>query len=714
VSQRLDAVRILLRIALRNLVASRVRTVIIGLIVLVGSLIVVVGASILDSIDRGMKTSIQGSLGGQLQVFNAASDDQLELYGGLRGESRLQPIEDFARVKAVLGRLPAVKQVVPMGIDQAMVATGNAFDVALEKLRADVRELPAGGPPGPALERRLEAHVAYVRRLVGLLKEDLAQARAIADPNAREAADRRRGWQDLLAADGDAFWAGFREDPLPALEFLENRIAPQQADGGFTFIRYVGTDVDAFMKAFELAEVVEGQPVPSGQRGILLGKQYAEEWLKLKNARKLDQIKDARDRFGRRIATNEELQRWVKELQSRSREILIQLDPLQAEAAAARLRPRLGAPGGEQLPALLARLFAVDDANFDRHYEIFYRDLAPMLRLYQISVGDTITIKAPGKTGAFNSVNVKVYGMLQFRGIEKSGIAGATSVLDLMSFRDLYGYVTREKAAEAAALKASVGAREVSREDAEAALFGGGAAPLEGRATTSRIDEGSLLGGVADKRRLAEAQATRVYGQDEIDQGVALNAAVLLRDPRRIAEGQAAVQAAADAAGLGLKVVDWQTASGFVGQFVTVLRLVLVTAVIIFFAVALVIINNAMVMAALQRVREIGTMRAIGAQRRFVVVMLLVEVSAVGLLFGLVGAGLGGLVVAAIRAGGGIPAFNDLLYFLFSGPALLPRMGGGSVVASLLLVVGVSVVSALYPALIAMKVTPVEAMATDD
>ncbi len=85
--QRLDAVRILLRIAFRNLLASRVRTVIIGLIVLTGSLIVVVGASILDSIDRGMKTSIQGSLGGQLQVFNAASDDQLELYGGLRGES---------------------------------------------------------------------------------------------------------------------------------------------------------------------------------------------------------------------------------------------------------------------------------------------------------------------------------------------------------------------------------------------------------------------------------------------------------------------------------------------------------------------------------------------------------------------------------------------------------------------------------------------------
>jgi ABC-type lipoprotein release transport system permease subunit len=714
--QRRDAVRILLRIALRNLVASRVRTVIIGLIVLVGSLIVVVGASMLDSIDRGMRTSVQGSLGGQLQVFNAASEDQLELYGGLRGESRLKPMEDFARVKEVLSKVPNVRMVVPMGIDQALVATGNAFDVALEKLRADVRALPAAGaPPDPALRRTLEAHQAYVRRLVGLLKEDISQARVLVDPEAREAADRRRNWADLQTADGDAFWEGFDRDPLAALEFLENRIAPQQADGGFTFIRYVGTDVDAFMKAFELAEIAEGQPVPSGQRGILLGKQYAEEWLKLKNARRLDQIKDSRDRFGRKIATNEELQRWVKELQTRSREILIQLDPLQAEAAAARLRPRLGAPAGEDLPALLARLFAVDDANFDRHHDIFYRDLAPMLRLYQISVGDTITIKAPGKTGAFNSVNVKVYGMVQYRGIEKSGIAGTTSVMDLQSFRDLYGFVTSERAAEARALKAAAGTRELSREEAEAALFGGeAAAPLVAQAQAVRIDEGALLEGVAAKRQAAAAQAGRVYSQEEIDHGVALNAAILLHDPRRLEETQRAVQAAADAAGLGLAVIDWQAASGMVGQFVLVLRIVLMTAVVIFFAVALVIINNAMVMAALQRVKEIGTMRAIGAQRRFVVVMLLVEVATVGLVFGLLGAGLGSVVVWAIRAGGGIPAFSDLLFFLFSGPALLPRMGGGSVVASMLLVVGVSVVSALYPALIAMKVTPVEAMATDD
>jgi ABC-type lipoprotein release transport system permease subunit len=710
---RLDALRVILRIAFRNLVASRVRTVIIGLIVLVGSLIVVVGVSMMDSIDRGMRTSIQGSLGGQLQVYDSRSEDALAIYGGLRGEPKLRPIEDFARVKEVLSKVPNVKMVVPMGIDQAMVSTGNIFDVTLAKLREDVRRL-AAAPADPEAKRGLEARKAHVRRLLGLLSEELVQARVLVDPNGKDAVERRRQRADLDRAVAPAFWEEFARDPLTGLEFLENRIAPLVLDGGFTFIRYVGTDVDAFFKAFDLAEVSEGQMVPPGQRGILLGRQYAEEWLKLKSARRLDQIKDKRDRFGQRIAKEEELQRWVRDTQGRAREILQQLDPIKAEEAERRLRPALQAPEGERLPELLARLFTLTDANFDERYRIYYQQLVPLLRLYQISVGDVIAIKAPGKTGAFNSVNVKVYGFIQFKGIEKSGIAGTTSVMDLQSFRDLYGYVTSDKAEELARLRRQMNVADVRREDAEAALFGGGGAAAAETTRTAAIDERALLSGVVEKRQAALEQETRRYTQQEIDHGVALNAAVILRDPSRLRESQAAVQQASDAAGLSLKVIDWEVASGMVGQFVLLLRGILIFAVIIFFGVALVIINNAMVMAALQRVKEVGTMRAIGAQRGFVVWMLLVEIVAVSLIFGVVGALLGGGVVALIRASGGIAATSDLLFFLFSGPALLPRLGAASVVTSLVLVVTVSIASALYPAWIAMRVSPVEAMSSED
>jgi hypothetical protein len=325
-----------------------------------------------------------------------------------------------------------------------------------------------------------------------------------------------------------------------------------------------------------------------------------------------------------------------------------------------------------------------------------------------------ITVKAPSKSGYFSSVNVKVYGFLQFRGIEKSGIAGMMSVMDLMSFRDLYGYMTKEKAEEIRRLKETMGAKDVDRESAEAELFGSAQAPAQTRA--AHIDESKLLRGSGKRAAAANGLDDRVYGKDELERGVALNAALILEDSRSsaIRRTMKDVEAAVRANGLGLKVVDWQAASGLVGQFVTLLRIVLVTAVVIFFAIALVVINNAMVMATLQRVKEIGTMRAIGTQRRFVVAMLLVEIAAVGIVFGLAGAVLGGGVVAVIRLAGGIPAVTDLLYFVFSGPALFPTLGRGPVAVSLVIVIVVAILSALYPAFIAMRVTPVEAMATDD
>jgi len=700
--------RVLVRIALRNLLAARAKTLIIGGIVLVGTVLVVVGSSLLDSVDRGMRSSIQGSLGGHLQVYSARSRDELALYGGMMGESELEPLEDFSRVKRALAAVPSVKTVVPMGIDQALVSSGNPFDVALEKLRGDARRLEAG-ERDPELLRRYEARKAHLRRMLELLRDERAQAGVIADESWRASQDRAREAADVQRAVSPAFWADFERDRLGGLEFLENHLAPLSQDGGMTFVRYVGTDLDAFLGAFDRTQVIAGTRVPRGQRGILLGEWYAEEYLKLKTARRLDKIKDARDLQRRRIAGDEELRRWVKENATQTRELLLQLDPTQADEAAARLRRALGSEGRD-LPQLLALLLDVDDARFDRHYRIFYDELAPLLQLYSIRVGDVITIKAPAKSGYMNSVNVKVYGVVRFRGLEKSAIAGVMSLMDIMTFRDLYGYLTPGRAEEIRRMREAVGAKAVERDRAEAELFGAPGADVASRAVA--IDEGQVLAGaVAGRERV---DFSRVYDQDEIDRGVALNAAVILKDPSRLRAAQREVEAAARAAGLELKVVDWQKASGLVGQFVTLSRLILWTAVLIIFGVALVIINNAMVMATLQRVKEIGTMRAIGAQRRFVLAMLLVETVATGVLFGLAGAALGAGAVWAVRLAGGIPATNDQLYFFFSGPALLPTLGAGSLLVSFLIVLVVSVLSGLYPALIAMRVTPVEAMAADD
>src|SRR5512137_610621 len=712
-SSRVRQGRILVEMAMRNLVASRVRTLVVGGIVALGVIVVVLGSSLLDSIDAGMTRSIQGSLGGHIQLYNARSRDALALYGGTMGESVLEPIEDFARLKAAALTVPGVRQVVPMGIDQAMVSMGNVFDVALERLRADVRRRLEHG--APAEDPDYEAHKAHLRRMATLLQQELRQAGEIADETSGVYKDRKADFDALEQAVQGGAWDQFDRDPLASLEFLENRVAPLSLDGGFTFIRYVGTDPEAFQRAFPGAQVVEGSAIPAGQRGVLLGKLYAEEWLKLRAARRLDKIKEARELHGRRIARDEELQRWVKENTGQTRDILLQLDPARTRQAVRRLQAALSTQEAD--PArLVSALLDTDDRNFDERYRIFYAELAPLLQLYSVKVGDFITIKAPSRSGYVNSVNVPVYGFVEFRGLERSALAGMMSVLDIHSWRDLYGYLTPERAAEIRKLKEKAGAKLVAREDAEAALFGGGAessAPAASETRTQDIDEARLLSGTSGKQSRDDLFARR-YTQAETDAGVALNAAVLLDDPRRIAETMPLLVEAAARAGMKVKAVTWLEASGIVGQSMGLLRMVLYLAVLIIFAVALVIINNAMVMATLQRVKEIGTMRAIGAQRRFVLVLVVVEVITTGLVFGGLGAAVGVLLVQIIGWTGGIAATNDTMYFLFSGPALIPRLGTTSLLTSVAIVFLVSILSALYPAVLAMRVTPLEAMQSDE
>ena len=128
------------------------------------------------------------------------------------GESVLEPIEDFARLKAAALTVPSVKQVVPMGIDQAMVSMGNVFDVALERLRADVRRRLDQG--APAEDPEYEAHKAHLRRMATLLQQELRQAREIADETSGVYKDRKADFDALEQAVQGGFWEQFDRDPL--------------------------------------------------------------------------------------------------------------------------------------------------------------------------------------------------------------------------------------------------------------------------------------------------------------------------------------------------------------------------------------------------------------------------------------------------------------------------------------------------------------------
>lgn len=599
-----------------------------------------------------------------------------------------------------------------MGSSGALITAGNIVDITLEKLR-NLYKARDGQFDDPRLkglskeeiEARITSTRRHVRQIIRVLESDQKKSQAIL----REQAVDAEVVAALERVSQDAFWDDFEKDTWGSLEFLENKIAPQVTDAQLMFLRYLGTDLDRFQVSFDRMQIIDGTPVPKGQRGFLIAKLFYEDQMKLKNARRLDKLRDAKAN-GRLIANDDELKRFVKENRSQTRDIVLQFDDLKTAEATKKLQAELKSTEGD-LITLLSTFFDTTDENFEQRYQFFYKDLAPMVELYKVRVGDTLTIKAFSRGGAIQAVNVKVYGTFAFTGLEKSPLAGNTSLMDLMSFRDLYGYLTADKKEELAQLQKDTGARTISRESAEDALFGEGNTVVA-EATAGIIDEEKTFTGVG--RRLREDDLVkRVYSDAEINGGVVLNAAVTVKDPKRLAQTIDAINKASEDQKLEIKAISWQQASGILGQIITFFRGVLLLAVFFIFGIAMVIINNAMMMATLQRTQMIGTMRAIGAQRSLILTMVLAESVVLGVLFGGVGILLGSAVMSWLHARG-IPAPNDVAYFFFSGPKLLPELNSGNLVVALVIILLVTLLSTLFPAVIATRVSPLRAMQADE
>ncbi len=691
---------VLLRIAARNLFGSFLN-VIVGLIILGGTFFFVVGSTLLSNIDNAMSRSIIGSVSGHAQVYSSKSKDELSLFNNW-GAPDIAAIPDFAKVKASAETVENVKAVIPMGINGAFLAHGNSMDVALEKLRDQVNKHDSSSA-GKMITESLKGHV---RQMITVIQGGFKNLAAIANGNAVDAESKT----DLDRAAADEFWNGFDRDPLNHLEFLENKISSLVPDADFVYLSYIGTDLDAYAKSFDRLKIVDGTAVPSGQRGMLLSKIAYEDQFKLKIARRLDKINEAIGESGKKIKSDSDLSEYVKQNKNQVQEIALQLDSIATHTLTGKLQMFLNSKEAE-LPKLLATFLDTDDANFKERYTWFYSDIAPLVELYRLKPGEMLTVKGYTKTGFVQSVNVKVYGTYQFKGLERSELAGGWSLMDLMSFRDLYGYMTPDKLKEMKELEKSAGVKMIARDNAEAELFGGATTVVE-NAQSKKIQDTVEIGDTKHMIKTASL-VDRKYTNAEIESGVALNAALILKDPAKLKQTMTQIEEAMKRDALDIRVVNWQKAAGSLGQFVFVSKIVLYVAVFIIFIVALVVINNAVMMATLQRIREIGTMRAIGAQRSFVLSLVLVETLVLGAVFGGLGILLGSGLIQWLGHKG-IPASNQALYFFFSGPRLFPTLGVGSIFGAAFIVMVVTTLSALYPAIIATRVSPIQAMSNED
>lgn len=187
---------------------------------------------------------------------------------------------------------------------------------------------------------------------------------------------------------------------------------------------------------------------------------------------------------------------------------------------------------------------------------------------------------------------------------------------------------------------------------------------------------------------------------------------VKLKEGYDIQKSVQELNAAFLASGARARAVSWQQAIGQLGDMAGIIRGALIGFVLFIFFVAIIIIMNTLSMAALERTAELGMMRAVGARKRFIASMFLIETGLLALIFGGAGILVGMLAVPILKALQ-ITAENNILQLLFGGKTFAPYLSAGDIVFGVVELFWVTVVAAIYPIIVARRITPLDAISRD-
>lgn len=302
------------------------------------------------------------------------------------------------------------------------------------------------------------------------------------------------------------------------------------------------------------------------------------------------------------------------------------------------------------VPMLLTRVIKGEGAI--RKGEILVPEL--LARGMKVNVGDMVVVIATNKDGSVNGKQLKVGAILE----SMSGPGG----------RD--GYVHIEDAVEILRMEE----REISEFAVRLKDF-------------NRLHEAF---GVLETKLLSEQN---IQGKPD-SQGI-----------RKSGESQSKGPGGPGNQGKGgFEVHTWESLSSFVNVAKMIDMMTLFIKVMLV-AVVLVSIMNVMMMAVYERVREIGTMAAIGTLPRKILSLFLIE----GLLLGAVGAAIGSLLSIGMIYVINISKFTydfgkqkGLVVSAFVSPQDLLAISG--------IVVLVAVIASLQPALKAARMDPIKAL----
>ncbi len=269
------------------------------------------------------------------------------------------------------------------------------------------------------------------------------------------------------------------------------------------------------------------------------------------------------------------------------------------------------------------------------------------------------------------------------------------NIMDIESFREAFQYVT----AEDAQVVVPAETKKILETDNLDDLFGD-TVVQKAEPAGRRYDITGLIGRKIVQKKL------------DVDAGSYNMVFIKLKNVNRINEALEDLNAGLKAAGAEARAVSWKDAVGQVADTAMLMRSVTTGFVVLIFFVAIIIIMNTLSMAALERVSEIGMMRAVGAHKSFIAKMFFTETAIISSVFG--GAGiLAGIAVVFLLGLLNITTDNQVLVLLFGGNVFRPFLGFGDIIVCVLLLSVVTVMATLYPLKVARGITPLDAIMRD-
>lgn len=240
-----------------------------------------------------------------------------------------------------------------------------------------------------------------------------------------------------------------------------------------------------------------------------------------------------------------------------------------------------------------------------------------------------------------------------------------------------------------------------------------GAESVGGGDEAGQVDLDALLGGNATQSATAgEGDSERRPDVDRAREAIAGAwnfLLVSLDKPHDLSATMRRIENGGYGEAAGYRVRDWYRTVGGNASLVRYLQ-IMFNGGLLFVAVgAAIIATNALVLSVLERTGEIGTMRALGAERFRVALMITLETLLVVIGSAMIGIAVGAIAVRVLN-GAGYMVTNRYIAILFGGNPVRGTMTGKLVLRHLTAAVVLGVASLLYPLRRALKVSPREAM----